>query len=186
MVFPSESKIDTVEDDERSAAFLVACCNHNLQSASTILKDVGNESTSKGVFLVQSEDEMKDTPLHLAASAGDVGIVELLLRNGAKVNVEDNLGSTPLNRAAVAGHLQVLAILLDHGSDPEHLDDISGTALHAAARRNHSSCCKLLLSRGADADVSNGIGNRPLHMAAAEGGMSALEVTMKLVVHPSL
>ncbi|CAN0282250.1 unnamed protein product, partial [Discosporangium mesarthrocarpum] len=166
-------------NEPRSCALLEACCNKNLSIAVNILEGAVGEANQERDQLLRSEDDMRDTPLHLAASSGDDRIVNLLLTNGAEVNAEDNLGSTPLNRAAVTGHVEVIRLLLEHGADLEHLDDISGAALHAAARRNHSESCKILISHGADVNVSDGIGNRPLHLAAAEGAMSALQVLVE-------
>ena len=41
------------------------------------------------------------TPLHLAASSGHKGIVELLITNGADVNAKIESGSAPLHFAAI-------------------------------------------------------------------------------------
>ena len=43
-----------------------------------------------------ARDEDGATPLHLAVDRGALDIVELLIDNGAKVNVEDEDGTTPL------------------------------------------------------------------------------------------
>jgi len=54
------------------------------------------------------------TPLHMAAGAGSVDIVSLLIASGASVNAEDLAGATPLDRAD--SYPAVAAILRQHGA----------------------------------------------------------------------
>ena len=53
-------------------------------------------------------DKNKDllTPLHLAADKSHYDVVEVLLKNGAKVNALDNAGQTALHRCARADNVQ--------------------------------------------------------------------------------
>ena len=46
------------------------------------------------------------TPLHLAADKSHYDVVEVLLKNGAKVNALDNAGQTALHRCARADNVQ--------------------------------------------------------------------------------
>jgi ankyrin repeat protein len=57
------------------------------------------------------------TPLHYAASEGQIEIVELLLGKGADISSQDKTGNTPLWFAAAWGHLEVVKSLLDKGGD---------------------------------------------------------------------
>ena len=52
------------------------------------------------------------TPLHLAATAGDVQIVELLLDHNARIDALDINQSTPLHKAAAYNHAGVVEFLL--------------------------------------------------------------------------
>jgi ankyrin repeat protein len=63
-------------------------------------------------------------PLHEAASSGEKDMVELLLANGAKVDVRVSPGGptspnqwTPLHCAVYAGHKEIAEILIAHGAD---------------------------------------------------------------------
>jgi ankyrin repeat protein len=58
------------------------------------------------------------TPLHIAAEAGDVGVVELLLQYRARTNVKEADGDTPLHLASSASFPDIVAMLLDGDADP--------------------------------------------------------------------
>ncbi len=62
---------------------------------------------------VHLRSQYKKTPLHEAASAGDVAIVELLLAHGAEVDPEDAYGATPYG---VSSSAEVRALLKKHGA----------------------------------------------------------------------
>jgi ankyrin repeat protein len=62
-----------------------------------------------------------DSPLCVAAKAGHVEVVELLIRRGALVNERDECGFAPLRYAANHGHPKVLKVLI--GAGAELLDD---------------------------------------------------------------
>jgi hypothetical protein len=53
-------------------------------------------------------------------------IVEILLRNGANVNVQDSLGATPLHRAASKGISPVVSLLLNRNEIQVDITDKYG------------------------------------------------------------
>lgn len=57
------------------------------------------------------------TPLQVAAHAGHLEIVKLLLAAGANVNHVDHDDFTPVTSAARAGKWAVLKVLAEHGGD---------------------------------------------------------------------
>jgi hypothetical protein len=103
---------------------------------------------------VQERNSGGWTPLMLAASAGEEGIVRLLVKRGADVNArgigsESTEGITALMTAAMYGHVPIVRFLLDSGADV-HLRSRSGfTALLLASSRGHENCVKTLLEKGA-------------------------------------
>jgi len=89
-------------------------------------------------------------PLILAARAGQVGLVKLLLERGADVNLRDKeTEATALIAAAHQGHVQVVEVLLQKGADISAKDKTGKTALSEATRYNHEDVVKLLKERGA-------------------------------------
>jgi ankyrin repeat protein len=57
------------------------------------------------------------TPLHYAASAGQVNIVEYLLEQSAYIDAESPNGTTPLMMAAMYGSPEAVKVLIQAGAD---------------------------------------------------------------------
>src|SRR6185503_16428472 len=95
--------------------------------------------------------------LHLAASAGHLEVVDLLLRRGLDVNTrEKGDNSYAMHWAAAAGHLEVVRRLADAGGDvvghgDDHALDVIGWAScwDGCDDSFHRAVVDLLLSRGA-------------------------------------
>ncbi|KAG8527758.1 uncharacterized protein KY384_007912 [Bacidia gigantensis] len=79
------------------------------------------------------------TLLHLAAIEGASGLVTVLLRTGAAINIQDNQGKTPLHFAAACGHLEVVTILLNHGCALKVVDQSRLTPALSAQSHGHFS-----------------------------------------------
>jgi ankyrin repeat protein len=90
------------------------------------------------------------TPLANAAERGNVAMVKLLLKSGAKVNAAPD-GYTPLMRACFGGRPKTARLLIDAGADPNLRRHDGQRALHFAAKQGSLACVKLLLKAGADA-----------------------------------
>lgn len=74
------------------------------------------------------------TPLHYAASAGQVAIISMLLENNAYIDAESPNGTTPLMMAAMYGTSEVVKLLLQEGADPKLKNQQELTALDFAQR----------------------------------------------------
>ena len=72
-------------------------------------------------------------PLHQAASAGKIAVVQDLLAKGADKNERNNNGQTPLIEAVKGNHIELLQYLVEQGADKEKADSDSYTALMHAA-----------------------------------------------------
>jgi hypothetical protein len=63
-------------------------------------------------------NKRRDTLLHLAARAGDIGLTVVLLEDGGDPNLTNHAGQTPLYLAVRAGLACIARELLDSGADP--------------------------------------------------------------------
>jgi len=74
------------------------------------------------------------TPLHYAASSGQLGMISLLLENSAYIDAESPNGTTPLMMAAMYGTPAAVKLLLEEGADPQLKNQRGLTALEFAQR----------------------------------------------------
>jgi hypothetical protein len=120
------------------------------------------------------------TPLHTAAQQGYTAVAELLIAQGADVNVLDSSDArTPLHAAATAGHTAVVELLLAKGAEVNaKMKGNSQTPLHVAAGAGHADVVALLIAQGADLNAVTLSGRTPLHQAAQHGHSGAVEVLL--------
>ena len=74
-------------------------------------------------------------PLHSAAAAGQLEIVELLLHGGADPNARQHGGFTPLHSAAMQGNAPLARALVARGADPDLRADDGRSARDMAGGR---------------------------------------------------
>jgi ankyrin repeat protein len=115
--------------------------------------------------------EVLDEALVWACKSNRVGVLERLVRAGARLDADPYRG-TPLIWAAACNRTEAAAWLLDHGADVNRKGTFGGlthgqgiTALHIAAQSGHLPMVRLLVERGADRSVKD-----DLYHATPEGG----------------
>ncbi|KAG7387416.1 hypothetical protein PHYPSEUDO_014179 [Phytophthora pseudosyringae] len=105
---------------------LVRCAVHGENALLWALKSLDLELAA---YLLQSVDAFNVvneefangfSPLVLAASLGNVGLVQLLLRFGADVNLETSRGRTPLSEACIAQDPVIVKLLIDNRASVTH------------------------------------------------------------------
>eukprot|EP00927_Polykrikos_kofoidii_P049251 TRINITY_DN43336_c0_g1_i1.p1 TRINITY_DN43336_c0_g1~~TRINITY_DN43336_c0_g1_i1.p1 ORF type:complete len:669 (-),score=125.96 TRINITY_DN43336_c0_g1_i1:95-2101(-) len=85
------------------------------------------------------------TPLHVAASHGQVAAIEEILAWVQKVDDLDFFKRTPMHHAAANGHTACVWMLLDAGARIDVTDVEGRTAIHAAVLGDHSDTLDSLL-----------------------------------------
>jgi ankyrin repeat protein/CHAT domain-containing protein len=107
------------------------------------------------------------TPLHYAASSGNMPITTLLLTRGAAVNAKTSDGNTPLFFSVARKLVSVSTALLQAGADPNIENNAGETPLHAAASEGHAQLVSVLLAYGANVNAKDKANlASPLHFAA--------------------
>lgn len=125
-------------------------------------------------------DGAGNTALHVAARAGHVECVDLLLEAGALPDGGPG-ATTPLYAAVAHGHIEVVQLLLQAAANLEIMMDDGSTALHAAAAGGVLKVLRVLLEAGSDKDrlIADGDLITALHMAAANGHLEVLELLVE-------
>lgn len=105
------------------------------------------------------------TLLHYAAGLGSMEVAELLIDNGAYVNVADYLGYTPLHYAARHGSVEIFKLLIDNGANVHARDEYGMTPFHYAAGFGPVENIALLIEKGADLNARDNNRETPLKIA---------------------
>lgn len=81
-------------------------------------RDSFKSSHSSFSSLKENDDEIIDEfldgclLLHLACQTADIGMIELLLQNGARINAPDTRGQTSLHHSIIRGRIVIAKLLL--------------------------------------------------------------------------
>ena len=117
-------------------------------------------------------------PMHAAAGAGHLGIIELLIRKGADPNLADNKYYTPLHWACIAQSKKVAELLLAGNADVNANNGYFYTPLHFASVSGKGEIIELLISNCADINAKTFYGSTPLHGAVLGGNPEAVQLLL--------
>ncbi|MDB5944212.1 MAG: putative ankyrin repeat harboring protein [Ramlibacter sp.] len=84
------------------------------------------------------------TPLHYAATTGQLEIINLLLENYAYIDAESPNGTTPLMMAAHYGTPEAVKLLLEAGADATLKNQLGMTAIDFANKANRREAAELI------------------------------------------
>src|SRR5260221_5341765 len=112
--------------------------------------------------------EFDYTPLHFAATYGQLELARVLLAHGADVD-DAAPGETPLDRAVIMHDVPMASLLLEHGANADHPSAAGLSALHCAAIRGHTEVVLLLLAHRANPLARDRSGRTALDWAVLEG-----------------
>ena len=103
-------------------------------------------------------------------------MAEVLIANGAQVNIKSDFGLTPLSYAAQEGHVGVAEVLIANGAQVNIKSDIGETPLSYAAQEGHVGVTEVLIANGADVSAKWPDGQTPLILAARGGHSGVVEM----------
>ena len=122
-----------------------------------------------------------ETPLHIAARFGFIGLTDVLTKLGGNVNAKSYQQQTPLHLAVWNGHQQIAAMLLQRGSDSQRRDVFGCTPAHLAAVQGQEQMLKMLIltQRGSALKARDNFGRTPLHLASVKGIERLVELLIR-------
>ncbi|CAI8043353.1 Ankyrin repeat domain-containing protein 29 [Geodia barretti] len=92
----------------------------------------------------------------MACQNGHKQTVDVLLKNGANVNLTCTVGclSSPLGRAAEKGHTEIVEKLISAGALINYQNKNGATPLYAACQNGHKQTVDVLLKNGANVNLT--------------------------------
>lgn len=117
-----------------------------------------------------------DTPLCIAASTGQMKVMQMLLDKGAAPDGAAADGRTPLYDAALNGQAEAIKLLLSRGAAVDGVAVNGSAPLHAAALRGHTDVVAVLLDAGASVNKAAADGITALHCAAFQGYLDVVQL----------
>jgi len=120
-----------------------------------------------GKLNINEQDKLGFTALHYAVTQKKLGMVKLLVKYGAGLEVKDSLGFTPLFYACGrAANVEIAKYLIEQCKASFVTRTYAGmTCLHCAAYVGAVEVVKLLLKHGADPQASCNDGKTPFDQA---------------------
>lgn len=115
---------------------------------------------------------------------GEIGLVQLLLKHGAKVDIRDSEGNTPLLLAARNGHEKLVEFLVGNGTDPHVRGEKGRTLMHLAVKGVRPGLVTLCLHYKVNVDIKDD--EAPLHEAALKASQTFVNMLLENRANPCL
>ena len=147
--------------------------NNNIDNRFTPLLVAAKEGHIKiaELLIAQGADVDLKLPIIGAIKRKQIEIVETLIANSANINLKDSDGRTPLHFAARKGFKKIAALLITKGANVNEKDNRTTTPLHEAASWGHKEFVALLLANGANINVKRRSGGTPTPLDNVEGAI---------------
>ncbi|KAJ1551699.1 hypothetical protein HK096_004108, partial [Nowakowskiella sp. JEL0078] len=117
-----------------------------------------------------------NTVLHLAASAGKLHAINILIAKGAEINKRNKEGESALFRSVNSLQLSCVETLVDSGADVKFITNDGESAISKACVRGDIQIVQFLLRSGANTDVTNKDGESVLYQTLQHEKWACAEV----------
>ena len=148
-------------------------------------RDRAIEAVAQGAHVNFADEDDKRLPIHYAAAAGDIAILNWLVQLGCRIEEIDGAGRLPIHHAASTGQLGALRWLIERGADKDATTGDGSHPVHYAARRGHINILEYYASAG-NASFLDFTGRHPVHYAARRGHIHVLEFLYQQNVNMNL
>ena len=108
---------------------------------------------------------------------------ELLLTNGADVNITNINGDTALILAAYSGHIYICEKLVTYGANTNAKEKHGISALIWAAYFGHKEICELLITNGTDINTKNIRGDTALICATWNRRIGVVQYLQSILLY---
>ena len=139
------------------------------------------------LYLIEAKNLLGETPLHGAASFGNLETAKTLLAHGAFLEARDEYGHTPLQESVTTliveqRHIEAFEYLISRGANPYTQNNEGMTLLHTAAAAGNTLLAERLLDDyGMNIHDRDKHGATPLHWAVvSRSGSSLLKVLAEI------
>lgn len=174
--------VDT--NDSNLIKFLKTTAHANVEATGRFGRTVLMKSVIYNVSLeviqliggnVNAIDDENESVLFRAVEVGNLGVVNFLLKEGARVDFVADNGITVLHNGIHSGFLDIVQCLVEHGANVDASDDDGISVLHYACYSGNLEICQWLVDKNGGA-VSNihcksKDGSTILHEAAISGNL---------------
>ncbi len=124
-------------------------------------------------------DDSGNSLLHIAISNGNYETVELLINNGANLEIRNKDNIAPIHQSVLSNKPEILELLLAQNNCNVDLKaNFGGTALHICASTDNFECAKILLNYKATLCSQCNNGFYPIHIAAHSCSNKVLALLM--------
>lgn len=169
-----------VQDEKKQNGLVLALRDGSLKAARALVEapktDVnatnGNDESPLMMAAMRGQQEFVDlllkrdaavnkpgwTPLHYAATTGQVPIMKQLLERHAFIDAQSPNGTTPLMMAAMYGTRESVQLLLAEGADTAMKNQQGMTAIDFAQRANRTEAAELIRATAARAPQRPSLG----------------------------
>uniref|UniRef100_L2FQ15 Nacht and ankyrin domain protein n=1 Tax=Colletotrichum fructicola (strain Nara gc5) TaxID=1213859 RepID=L2FQ15_COLFN len=117
-------------------------------------------------------------PIVVASDKGHIKIVDLLIANGADVNLKDPFDLTALHVAASGGYVEIVQLLLDANAEVNAMTAEYETSLGWACSNGHLKVVRLLLDWGAVMKPPGGMSVNVLQLACSYGHVEIVRLLL--------
>ncbi|CAN9288093.1 unnamed protein product [Alternaria alternata] len=132
---------DMIAVGSESATPFFTACIYGLEFAIEILSRTSS-------FDVDQKNARGNTGLYLASAAGQIRVVDVLLRLGADIAIEGGRHTTPLQAACANGHGDIAQLIIDF-SNQQITTGLMASAIQAALRNGYEDVAVILLKKNA-------------------------------------